>query len=163
MKTAAMALFTVLFTGCGAPRATTGTESAAGRTRPWMVYRTVQDVHDQVPVGLSADRQHIISYPQPQDLAVDGKLLVPTKLAKGWWLDNKGIGLNTGFLRMSYADYAALPQAPPLAEMEAMLLDIDPLESLCDCGPSGTMADPVKEINALLKKGTLRQRCKVLK
>lgn len=163
MKTAAITLLVCLSACCGGQKAASGTADEAERTRPLMVYRTVQDVHDKVPVGLSADRQHITSYPQPKDLLADGKMRLPTKLVKGYWLDNKGVGLNTGFLSMTYAEYAALPQAPPIAEMEAMLLDRDPLASLCDCGTQGTMDDPVTEINALLKKDALRERCKVLK
>jgi hypothetical protein len=162
MKTVAIVCTMALLAGCGGRKSTSAAD-AAGHTRPLMVYRTAQDVHDKVPVGLSEDRKHIVSYPQPADLMVDGKLLLPTKLAKGWWLDNKGIGLNTGYLKLTYAEYAALPQAPSIADMEAMLLDVDPLVSLCDCGTSGAMADPVKEINALVKKDALRERCKVLK
>lgn len=163
MKTTAIALLLCLSAGCAGRKATATAEGMAERTRPLMVYRTKQDLHDKVPVGLSEDRQHILSYPQPKDLLLDGKLRLPTKLAKNHWLDNKGVSLNTGFLRMTYAEYAALQEAPPLAEMEAMLMDRDPLESLCDCGLRGTMADPVKEINGLLKKNLLRERCKVLK
>ena len=163
MKTAAITLLLCLSAGCTGRKATATAESMAERTRPLMVYRTKQDLHDKVPVGLSEDRQHILAYPQPKDLLLGGKLRLPTKLAGNYWMDNKGIGLNTGFLRMTYAEYAALQEAPPLAEMEAMLMDRDPLESLCDCGLRGTMADPVKEINDLLKKNLLRERCKVLK
>ncbi len=160
MKAIATALLLGLCMACTSQKPSV---SAVERTRPLMVYRTVHDLHDRVPVGLDAERRHIISYPQPKDLQVDGKLLLPTKLQQGWWLDNKGIGLNTGFLRLTYTEYAALPEAPPLAEMEAMLLERDPLEALCDCGTQGSMADPVMEINALLKKGKLRERCKMLK
>ncbi len=135
----------------------------AADTRPLMVYRTKQDVHDKVPVGLSADGRHIISYPSPQDLRVDGTLLQPTPLGATHWLDNKGIGLRTGFLRMTYAEYAALSEAPAIAEMEAQLLDRDPFVELCDCGTRGSMADPVKELGQLVRKGRLRERCKVLK
>ncbi|MCO5275620.1 MAG: hypothetical protein M9900_11975 [Flavobacteriales bacterium] len=163
MKPVTAILLLGLLLGCGASKDTADPGANVNRTRPLMVYRTTQDMHDKVPVGLSEDRTHIISYPAPKDLAVGGKLLLPTKLMKGYWLDNKGVGLNTGFLKMTYAEYAALQEAPPLAEMEAMLLDTDPLTFLCDCGSSGTMADPVKEINALLRKGKLRDRCKVLK
>lgn len=163
MKNTAALLLLGFSACCGSRNAVTQADMAAERTRPLMVYSTRQNMHDKVPVGLSDDRQHIISYPQPKDLLLDGKLRLPTKLAKGYWLDNKGIGLNTGFLKMTYAEYAALPQAPPLAEMEAMLLDPDPLLSLCDCGTSGSMPDPVKEINALLRKGKLRDKCKTLK
>ncbi len=161
MRTAAFGLCIALLIGCRNGKETTTTN--AQDTRPVMVYRTQQDVHDKVPVGLSEDRQRIVSYPHPKDLRVDGTLLQPTALVKGYWLDNKGIGLHTGFLRMTYAEYAALPAAPTIAELEAALLDRDPLVELCDCGTRGTMADPVKEVNALLKKNALRERCKVLK
>lgn len=163
MKTVAATMLVCLAFGCNGHKDIGTANTDAARTRPLMVYRTQQDLHDKVPVGLSDDHAHIVSYPNPKDLTVDGKLLLPTKLAKGYWLDNKGIGLNTGFLKLTYAEYAALPQAPPVADMEAMLLDPAPLISLCDCGTQGSMADPVKEINALLRKGKLRDRCKVLK
>lgn len=163
MKNTAALLLLGLSACCGSRNAVTPADMAAERTRPLMVYSTRQDVHDKVPVGLSDDKQHIISYPQPKDLMLEGKLRLPTKLAKGYWLDNKGIGLNTGFLKMTYAEYAALPSAPSVADLEAALLDRDPLESLCDCGTRGTMADPVKAIGDMLKSGGLRQGCKVLK
>ncbi len=163
MKAITAIMLVALTVGCDGRKAAGTTQPDVARTRPLMVYRTQQDVHDKVPVGLSDDRMHIVSYPNPKDLVVDGKLMLPTKLEKGYWLDNKGIGLNTGFLKLTYADYAALADAPPIAELETLLLDPDPLVSLCDCGTNGSMADPVKEINALLRKGKLREKCKLLK
>ncbi|HEY0977331.1 MAG TPA: hypothetical protein VGE21_07655 [Flavobacteriales bacterium] len=133
---------------------------AAEAVRPIMVYRTKQDVHDKVPVGLSADRQHIVSYPHPKDMATASP---PTRLHDDHWLDHKGIGPNTGFLRLTYAEYAALSKAPSLAELETMVIDRDPLLELCDCGTRGSFADPVKELNGWLEQGRLRERCKVLK
>jgi hypothetical protein len=163
MKNLAALLFLGLSACCGSRNAVTQADMKAESTRPLMVYRTRQNVYDKVPVGLSDDKQHIISYPQPKDLLLDGKLRLPTKLAKGYWLDNKGIGLNTGFLNMTYAEYAALSAAPSLADLEAGLLDRDPLLSLCDCGTRGSMEDPVKSIGEMLKADNLRQGCKVLK
>lgn len=160
MNVALCGLCVLVVISCSNGKGATGN---AADTRALMVYRTKQDLHDKVPVGLSVDRQHIISYPSPQDLRVDGGLLLPTSLGATHWLDNKGVGLYTGFLRMTYAEYAALNEAPAIAEMEAQLLDRDPFVELCDCGTRGSIADPVKELGELVRKGQLRERCKVLK
>lgn len=158
---APLAVMAVLLFACSAKKpATEQPLDAAEAARPVMVYRTNQDVHDKVSVGLSADRQHIVSYPHPKDMATAQP---PTRLHGDHWLDHKGIGLNTGFLRLTYAEYAALPKAPSLAELEAMVIDRDPLLELCDCGTRGSFTDPEKELNAWLKEGRLRERCKVLK
>lgn len=156
----ALVLAVLLVSACSAKKPATPGLDAAEAARPIMVYRTKQDMHDKVPVGLSADRQHIVSYPHPKDMATASP---PTRLHDDHWLDHKGIGLNTGFLRLTYAEYAALPKAPSLAELETMLLDRDPLLELCDCGTRGSFTDPVKELNGWLEQGRLRERCKVLK
>jgi hypothetical protein len=84
---------------------------------------------------LSADRKTILSYPHPKDLRTSDGLSVPVKLENGWLLDRRGIGMNVAFLRMTYAEYAALENAPSLAELDAAITDRDPLTDLCDCGP----------------------------
>ncbi len=162
MRPALTAILAAFITGCGAGRNATA-DDRADRTRPVMVYRTKHDVHDKVPVGLSDDRRHIVSYPHPKDLMADGGLRTPTALIQGYWLDNLGVGPNTGFIALTYSEYAALPEAPSITEMEAMLIDRDPWEALCDCGVMGTLQDPVKELNAWLKKRKLAERCKTLK
>ena len=71
---------------------------------PALLYKTKGDYADLVPVTLSEDRLSIVAYPAPSDLA--GHLPRPTALAQGYWLDNRGIGPNTAFLKLTYADYA---------------------------------------------------------
>ncbi len=162
MRLALTAILAAFIAACGGGR-NAASDTRAERTRPVMVYRTKHDVHDKVPVGLSDDRQHIVSYPHPKDLMADTGLRKPTPLAQGYWLDNLGVGPNTGFIAMTYAEYAALPEAPSIAEMEALLIDRDPWETLCECGLKGPVPNPVNELNALLKKGKLREQCKALK
>ncbi|MBP6699006.1 MAG: hypothetical protein KA175_15400, partial [Flavobacteriales bacterium] len=78
-------------------------------------------------------------------------------------LDKRGIGLNTAFLKMRYADYAALDQAPALADMTAMIADNDPLVELCDCGPRTAFKDIPSEVAKIVADGALAKRCKKLK
>ena len=111
----------------------------------------------------SADRKTILSYPPPKDLRTRDGLAVPLKLENGWLLDRRGIGMNVAFLRMTYAEYAALENAPSLAELDAAITDRDPLTDLCDCGPRAAFTDPAAQIGNLIRHDSLYVRCKRLK
>jgi len=128
-----------------------------------IVYKTKKNYNKNVPVILSYDKSKIVSYPDPSDVRTDNGYAVPTKLKHGYLLDNRGIGLNVAFLKLTYNEYAALHQAPSLDSMYNMIIDKDPLLELYDCGSRYEMVDPVKEINELIKKGELRKNCKVVK
>ncbi len=139
----------------------TGAEAAAAfRT---LVYRTKTDHRDHVPVLLSDDRSRIVSYPHPKDLRVAGGYPVPTALGQDYLLDNRGIGLNVAFLDMTYAQYAALDEAPPLEKLEASIIDRDPLMEMCACGTRADYKDPAKELSAWVEAGELLKHCKKLK
>jgi|SRR6185437_1710105 len=125
-----------------------------------IVYKTKKNYNNKVPVILSEDKSKIISYPDPSDVK---NIPLPTKLKDGYLLDNRGIGLNVAYLKMTYAQFAKLHQAPSLDSMYSMIIDKDPLTALCDCGSRYVMKDPVKELNAMIKKGELRKACKVVK
>lgn len=144
----------------GKPASATGKAKLAA-TAPTLLYKTKADYHDLVPVTLSDDHRSIVAYPAPSDVA--GHRPQPTALAQGYWLDNRGIGPNVAFLKLTYADYAQLSSAPSLADLEAMIIDRDPLVALCDCGPRSTYANPAADLNALIINGRLTSRCKVLK
>ncbi|HMN06105.1 MAG TPA: hypothetical protein PKD45_10285 [Flavobacteriales bacterium] len=127
-----------------------------------VVYRTRGNMREQVPVRLAADGS-IESYPHPMDLRLGDDLALPTELGDGWLMDNRGVGMNTVFLSMDYAQYAALGEAPTLEEMQAAILDRDPLTDLCDCGPRSAYEDPVRQLKELIHSGMLETRCKRLK
>ena len=122
---------------------------------PVLVYKTRKDYSDLVPVGFRDKK--IISYPHPRDLKVGGQLVLPTPLADGYWLDNRGISENTAFLRYTYEEYAALPDPP--ADLYQSLLDTDPLLELWNCGPRNSYSNPASELNSLVKSGNLESRC----
>ena len=118
---------------------------------------------NHVPVALSEDGSAIISYPDPTDLRTPGGPPIPTKLEQGWLLDRRGIGMNSAFLEMTYADYAALVDPPSMVELEAALLDREPITDMCDCGPRTAFMDPVAELDRIIRNDSLYIRCKRLK
>lgn len=134
-----------------------------GATARVVVYRTRTDQQNHVPVALSEDGSAIISYPDPTDLRTPGGPPIPTKLEQGWLLDRRGIGMNSAFLEMTYADYAALVDPPSMVELEAALLDREPITDMCDCGPRTAFMDPVAELDRIIRNDSLYIRCKRLK
>lgn len=127
-----------------------------------IVYKTKKDYRRLVPVMLSDDKTRIVFYPAPQDVKADD-LLMPTKLKKGYLLDNIGVGKNVAFLNMTYEKYAALKEAPSSEELYKMIVDKDPLFELYDCGLKTKYEDPKKEINNMIRKKKLKNNCKEIK
>ena len=70
--------------------------------KPAIVYKTIKDFSDFVPVIMNAERTKIVSYPAPTDLSLSAK---PTALKNGYWLDNRGISENVVFLNYTYKAY----------------------------------------------------------
>src|SRR5690606_24238560 len=121
------------------------------------------DLKDKVPVTLSMDGTAIAAYPHPKDLRTPDGLATPVELADGWLLDRRGIGLHSAFLRMTYAEYAALDATPTLADLNEGIVDRDPFTDLCDCGPRSAFADPAAELARIIRNDSLDLRCKRLK
>lgn len=126
-----------------------------------LVYKTKKDYSNNVPVLLSDDKMSIASYPDPKDFK--NKTPKPTKLKNGYLLDNRGIGLNVAYLKLTYAQYAALPKAPSKDELMQMIIDKDPLTELINCGNRYAFKDVVTDLNTLIQSGQLRKVCKVVK
>lgn len=86
-----------------------------------VIYRTNGDYADNVAVTLNADRNGLLSYPAPIDIADSS---APLKLDDGWWLDRRGgIGANTAFLKYTYAEYRGLQHVDAAMLMDAILPD----------------------------------------
>ncbi len=128
-----------------------------------LVYKTRKNYSKNVPILLTDDKKHIISYPDPSDIKSREQYPTPTRLKRGYLLDNRGIGLNVAFIKLTYAQYAELSQAPTLDALLSMIIDKNPLTELIDCGSRYDMKDPVNEINAKIKKGELRKDYKIIK
>jgi len=115
-----------------------------------------------VPVTLSADKSKIESYPDIKDIYYNGKFSVPTLLANGFLLDNRGIGLRVAFLSFTYEEYSKLSATPSATDLMSLLKDKDPLVEMYSCGQRSQYNDIKQELNVLITSGKLNN-CKKLK
>jgi hypothetical protein len=122
---------------------------------PAIVYKTKGDYNNNVPVTLSEDKSKIVSYPAPVDLYYRGKLAYPTKLAKGFLLDNRGISPNTVFLKITYEEYSKLNSAPAMDELMKMIIDTVPFTEMYNLGVRNRFKNEVEEIDSIIKKHKL--------
>lgn len=154
----ALFLFVLLIGGCKNSKEMMssqekGTEKPAiSAGPPAIVYKTKQDYTDKVAVILSQDGQQIVAYPHPQDIARRGAKVQPTILAEGYLLDNQGINQWVAFTRYTFAEYAALAEAPGMEELMASILDRDPLLEICYCGNRTKYPELAKSMNELIAK-----------
>lgn len=125
---------------------------------PAIIYKMKHDYSQNVPVLLSEDRQTIVSYPHPRDIYTNGKLATPTALAKGYWLDNRGINERVAFLKYTYEEYAALSDAPSIQDLKQNILDADPIKEMWNCGPRHRFQDIVNDLNAIIKDKQLKEK-----
>ena len=123
-----------------------------------IVYKTKANYSMLVPVGLSADKKEIVSYPDPKDVKDDSGFYYPTALKNGYWMDNIGVGGNTGYLGMSLKEYSQLKEPLSLSEMMAMLVDANPFMEMWNCGNRGLVS--VDELNVWIKNGELDKKGK---
>lgn len=101
---------------------------------PVIVYKTKADYSQHVPIILSADKKELISYPAPGDLYYKGELAIPYALGHGYLLDRRGINENAVFIALTYEAYSQLEQAPRVAELMDMIIDMDPFLEIYHCG-----------------------------
>lgn len=130
---------------------------------PVLVYKTKGDYNNLVPILLSDDKKTILSYPHPNDLITGSTYQFPVVLNEGYVLDNRGIGANVAFLKMTYSEYANLKYAPSLQELYKNILDKDPLVELCHCGLRTSFYNVKKQLNELIDDKKIRVTCTVLK
>ena len=125
---------------------------------PLIIYKTRKDYFNKVPVDLSADKKSVVSYPSPTDIYYKGELATPTRLADGWLLDNRGIGINSAFLKLTYSKYAMLAETPSPEFLFNQILDNDPISEMYSCKCSRDTA----ELNLLIKNN-FTEKCFKLK
>ena len=128
-----------------------------------IVYKTKANYNNLVPVLLSDDKKEIISYPHPSDLKVGDALALPTLLKNGYLLDNRGIGVNVAFLKITYEEYNKLEKVPTLNELYDLIIDKDPLVEFCNCGNNKVFTNKKNQINKVIENKKLRVICKSIK
>lgn len=130
---------------------------------PVLVYKTKANYNNNVPIILSDDKTEIVSYPHPKDIVKGSGFPLPFILNDGYLLDNRGIGENVAFLKMTYEEYSKLENAPSIKELQDNILDKDPLNELCDCGLKTAFTDENKQLNKLIDDKKIRTTCKPIK
>jgi len=120
---------------------------------PAVLYKTKGNYSDLVPVIMNQARTLIVSYPDPLDLKSEGKLMKPSRLRKGFWLDNRGINENVAFLNITYEEYSKLKTPPGIYELTLMILDPYPLTEMYQCGLRSDYKDLIYELNVLIDRG----------
>lgn len=120
--------------------------------QPTLIYKTKGNYDNRVPILLSDDKTEIVAYLAPTDLYYAGKLALPTKLKRGYRLDNRGIGPNVAFLKLTYSQYQKLAKAPSLPELYALIVDKDPLLELYDCGDRANFKHIERELNQAIER-----------
>ena len=118
---------------------------------PITIYKTKANYDKYIPVMLSNDKKDIVSFPDVKDVYFKGKLAYPTPLAKGYLLDNRGIGKNVAFLKYTYEEYSKLAETPTKEIMMSMLLETNPLTELYNCNKISS--NDIEEINKFIEKG----------
>ena len=125
-----------------------------------IVYKTKGDYSKLVPITLSEDKKTVVNYPAKSDIYLDGVISYPTKLTKGYLLDNRGINKNSVFLNITYETYSKLENIDP-----AMLLlnikDANPFVQMYTCGNRQAYKDLVEDLKVEIKTNKFKN-CKCL-
>ena len=81
-------------------------------------FRMNGDYANNVAVTLSPSGE-LIYFPAPTDITADS---APQQLTDGWWLNNQGLGPNSVFTKYTFAEYAALPEAPSPQQIKQSII-----------------------------------------
>lgn len=130
---------------------------------PTIIYKMKKDYSQNVPITLTSDGEAIASYPHPRDVYTRGELAKPTALAKGYWLDNRGINEHVAFLSYTYEEYAALANVPSFDDIKAHIIDRDPIKEMWVCEKHYHYDNLVDELNRMIKHKELQDNCKRIK
>lgn len=170
-KTLTFIFISVLFVSCGKhvqkTQVVKSTEPEKNKVQapapPVIIYKTRGNYYENVPVGLSSDKSRVVSYPATKDVSQGGQFRFPDKLAGGYLLDNQGIGPESGFLKITYAEYHRLAKTPDANELKTQIADDRPFTEMYRCVRHWPKDKMVDELNTLIQDGKLLERCTKIK
>ena len=128
---------------------------------PTTIYKTTKDYSKNVPVTLSDDKSKIVSYPAPSDIYYKGELSYPTELTNGYLLDNRGVSINTAFIKYTYDEYSKLKEVPDLKTLYNLIIDKNPIVEMYNCGNRYRFKDVVPELNSIIDNQKLNSFKKI--
>ena len=115
-----------------------------------VVYKTINDYSNNVPVIMDSERTRIVRYPAPTDLRRGNGYAKPIQLEDGYLLDCYGITKNVVFLDYTFEQYANFLQAPTLDDMMLHIVDKYPLVELWNCGKC-SQYKTIEDVNIIVK------------
>ncbi len=136
-----------LFSMCSSNKQIT---QSANMQAPLIIYKTIKDYSNNVPIIMNESKDRIVSYPAISDVLINGTLAKPTQLAKGYLLDNFGISANSVFTSFTFEEYSNLDKVPTIQEFMDRIIDYDPFSEMYNCGKR-TEFSTINEINTLIK------------
>ncbi len=113
------------------------------------IYKTSGDYADRVPVTLNAAGTEVVSFPSPSDL-IDA---TPVRLADGYLLDRRGVGVNTAFTRYTYAEYGKLSQPPTPDELLKSVIPGAKVTEIVEMPFAAGAPDAASRCDALIREG----------
>lgn len=123
-----------------------------------IIYKTVGDYDNLVPVNLDSSGMHIASYPAPSDLKRGDKLLTPVALDGGYLFDRRGISANTAFTDYTYEEYAGMDETPSVEELMEHVKYVNPFSEMYVV--KGLHNPSVEQLNAIIENGF--EGCKIV-
>ncbi|MBU4078443.1 hypothetical protein KKE85_02445 [Patescibacteria group bacterium] len=119
---------------------------------PIVIYKTHGDYFQQVPVYLSLDKTRVTGYPGIEKMGTT----YPDQLHKDYLLSNGFVGSNTGFLNITFEEYANLGNTPSSSELFAIILDDSPFIEMYYCG---NIKPIIWELNVIIGLGLIDNLC----
>lgn len=127
----------------GATERTFNAQASAVRALPSVIiYRMTGDYAQYVPVTLRMTGE-LLSYPDPMDI---NESQAPVALGNGWYLDRRGVGLNTAFLDYTYEQYHALERVPSQTTLLEHILVKKGIAEYYDCGKERRTIDQYRQL-----------------
>ena len=127
---------------------------------PVIIYKTIDDYNNKVPIMLSKDNSRIVAYPHPRDVFYNGLLAYPTKLDSGYLFDNMGINTNTVYININLDVYSKYNSAPTLSKLDSLIIDFSPFLEMYNCG-NRYLVNEIADLNKLIKEGFKNCECLV--
>ena len=113
-----------------------------------VIYKTVADYSDNIPLVMDAAKKNIVSYPDPLDVMNSR----PYMLENGYWLDNRGINENVVFTDYTYMEYAQLQQVPDVEELKKHIIDYYPLLEMYVSVSPRVSANDTQKYNEMVRR-----------
>ncbi len=118
---------------------------------PIVIYKTRADYRHLVPIQIS-EAGEVLSFPSASDLGTPNHYAYPVELADGFLWDQRGVGLRSVFLDLTYEEYAAL-EHPSTDMLLRHVRDKKPFTFLAVCDRRYLQDETADGLNRYIAQG----------